>query len=128
METIDINKELREKRKILRKMQKELQRLEELKNKQLKINSPEIKEIAQLIQELAADRATTTDAVLELIMQAIEKYPLKRKKSRSRGPVPPKYRNPDNPGETWTGRGRQPKWVEEALKKYTLEDLKIKEA
>ena len=29
--------------------------------------------------------------------------------------VPPKYRNPENPGETWTGRGRRPKWVEAAL-------------
>lgn len=28
-----------------------------------------------------------------------------------------KYRNRDNPGETWTGRGRQPKWLAAALKK-----------
>ncbi|MCX7660857.1 H-NS histone family protein [Caldimonas sp.] len=28
--------------------------------------------------------------------------------------VAPKYRNPAT-GETWTGRGRQPKWVEAAL-------------
>ncbi|WP_141750791.1 MULTISPECIES: H-NS histone family protein, partial [Stenotrophomonas] len=25
--------------------------------------------------------------------------------------VAPKYRNPANPNETWTGRGRQPKWM-----------------
>jgi len=25
--------------------------------------------------------------------------------------VPPKYRNPKNSDETWTGRGRQPKWL-----------------
>lgn len=30
--------------------------------------------------------------------------------------VPPKYRNPANKNETWTGRGRQPKWVAAALK------------
>ena len=28
--------------------------------------------------------------------------------------VAPKYRNPAT-GDTWTGRGRQPKWVEAAL-------------
>lgn len=28
-----------------------------------------------------------------------------------------KYRNRDNPSETWTGRGRQPKWLSAALKK-----------
>lgn len=25
--------------------------------------------------------------------------------------VAPKYRNPDNPAETWTGRGKQPRWL-----------------
>ncbi len=25
--------------------------------------------------------------------------------------VAPKYRNPKNPEETWTGRGRQPRWL-----------------
>lgn len=28
-----------------------------------------------------------------------------------------KYRNKDNPGETWTGRGRQPKWLSAKLSK-----------
>ena len=27
----------------------------------------------------------------------------------------PKYRNPDNEVETWAGRGRKPKWLEEKL-------------
>ncbi|MFW8635807.1 H-NS family nucleoid-associated regulatory protein [Cribrihabitans pelagius] len=27
----------------------------------------------------------------------------------------PKYRNPANPSETWTGRGRKPHWVHAAL-------------
>ncbi|RBI84084.1 hypothetical protein DRV85_13840 [Rhodosalinus halophilus] len=27
----------------------------------------------------------------------------------------PRYRNPKNPSQTWTGKGRKPKWVLEAL-------------
>ena len=27
------------------------------------------------------------------------------------GKVAPKYRNPANPKETWTGRGKQPRWL-----------------
>lgn len=27
-----------------------------------------------------------------------------------RKPVPPKYRNPANPAQTWAGRGREPDW------------------
>lgn len=30
-----------------------------------------------------------------------------------RGPVPAKYRHPDS-GQTWTGRGKAPRWVTEA--------------
>ena len=28
----------------------------------------------------------------------------------------PKYRNPDDPSETWSGRGKQPRWLTAALK------------
>jgi DNA-binding protein H-NS len=32
------------------------------------------------------------------------------------GPVAPKYRNPENPAETWAGRGLRPRWLTTALK------------
>lgn len=31
----------------------------------------------------------------------------------------PKYRNPVNPEQTWTGRGRKPQWVHDALNSGT---------
>jgi DNA-binding protein H-NS len=34
----------------------------------------------------------------------------------ARGPVAPKYRNPENPSETWTGRGLKPRWLAAAIK------------
>lgn len=35
-----------------------------------------------------------------------------------------KYRHPDNPGLTWSGRGKRPTWVNEALAAgKTLDDL-----
>jgi DNA-binding protein H-NS len=33
-----------------------------------------------------------------------------------RGAVPPKYRNPEDPLETWAGRGLKPRWLAAALK------------
>jgi DNA-binding protein H-NS len=30
--------------------------------------------------------------------------------------VHPKYRNPERPSETWSGRGKQPRWVGEQLR------------
>jgi len=33
------------------------------------------------------------------------------KARKTLGKVAPKYRNPDNTDETWTGRGKQPRWL-----------------
>ena len=47
-------------------------------------------------------------------------------KGRRNGPVAPKYANPEDPTMTWTGRGRQPKWVKENLQAgRELADLAI---
>ena len=46
---------------------------------------------------------------------------------RKTGKVPPKYRNPAKPSETWTGRGKHPRWMAEQLKKGKKpEDFLIK--
>jgi DNA-binding protein H-NS len=43
-----------------------------------------------------------------------------------RGKVAPKYRNPEDPGETWAGRGLKPRWLAAALKSgKKLEDFSI---
>ncbi|GAA0256355.1 H-NS histone family protein [Rhodanobacter caeni] len=39
-----------------------------------------------------------------------------RTKSRRTGPVAPKYRNPADPSQTWSGRGKRPRWYNDALK------------
>jgi len=38
------------------------------------------------------------------------------KAKRSTGTVAPKYRNPANPAQTWSGRGKRPHWFNDALK------------
>jgi len=46
---------------------------------------------------------------------------------RSYPPVFPKYRNPDQPSETWAGRGKQPRWlVEQLLSGRRIDDFRIK--
>ena len=40
--------------------------------------------------------------------------------------VLPKFRNPDNPADTWSGRGRPPHWVARQLRLgKRMEELKI---
>jgi DNA-binding protein H-NS len=47
-------------------------------------------------------------------------------RSGTRGPVAPKYRNPENRTETWAGRGLKPRWLAAAIKGgKTLDDFLV---
>ena len=92
----------------------------------------------ELDKQIARAKAEEKAAVLAHIRSAMEQYeitteeltaaPKRGRKPGStdtveRKPVAPKYQLDD---KTWTGRGKQPKWVVEALAGgLTLEDLLI---
>ena len=41
----------------------------------------------------------------------------------------PQYRNPDQPSETWAGRGKRPRWLLKQLKSgKRIDDFRIKRA
>jgi DNA-binding protein H-NS len=74
------------------------------------------KEMAQQIRELAATLGMTPEEVLSSAPTV--------KKARAK--VAPKYQHPDNEEQTWSGRGRQPKWMQEQIAAgKTLDDLAI---
>jgi DNA-binding protein H-NS len=54
------------------------------------------------------------------------------KSSTGRRPYPkvvPKFRNPDRPSETWTGRGRTPRWLAAQIKRgKRIDDFRIERA
>jgi len=88
-----------------------------------------IKEARARIDELEAlEQLQTMEKIQNLAKQAGLEVTLKPagKRSRSRTSAPPKYRNPANARETWSGRGRKPKWVQKALASgKTLDDLAV---
>ena len=47
------------------------------------------------------------------------------KKSGPRGKVAPKYKNPADPTQTWTGRGKSPVWVQALKNAGTLDSALI---
>jgi len=94
------------------------------------LNRTQGKVIAKIVQ-----LATDNDISLALIEKALKADKPGRKKTAStkaagatgtRAKVPPKYRNPANPEQMWTGRGRSPLWVQELQKNNALESALIK--
>lgn len=68
-------------------------------------------------------------AIAETIGLSLEQfieYGAHKRKKTTRKAVEPRYRNTNNPTETWTGRGKQPRWlVAEIEKGAKLEDFLI---
>ncbi len=61
-----------------------------------------------------------------LVTRKEKKPDSEQKTVKPRRKVAPKYQNPLDPQQKWTGRGRQPNWVKEQLKiGHELEDLLI---
>ena len=90
------------------------------------------KELQALIANANAQMHNAHAAQVQSVKQKIETllrnsgltlndlYPSRAKapgKKGAKGAVAPKYSNPSNPSETWSGRGRQPAWFAKALKR-----------
>jgi DNA-binding protein H-NS len=90
----------------------------------LDLNSMSRKELQKLAKDVEKAIATLADRERQTALAAAEKaaqehgFSLadlgavsgsKGKKSKTVGI--PKYRNPANPSQTWTGKGRRPQWI-----------------
>ena len=77
----------------------------ELKNTRTRAIAAAAKELQDAVQRIAKKHGLTVNEVLG------------KKRKYRKSPVPPKYRNPNDPSQTWSGRGRKPGWFGEALDK-----------
>jgi DNA-binding protein H-NS len=77
-------------------------------------------EVSQLLQQRIQAEKLRLEERLKLLRAPVSDR-------RSYPPVLPKYRNPDQPLETWAGRGRQPRWLVAQLRSgKRIDDFKIK--
>ncbi len=54
-----------------------------------------------------------------------KRRPTPTKAADARSSVQPKYRNPENPSQTWAGRGAKPAWIELGPDKKPLAKFRI---
>ena len=74
------------------------------------------KRLAQLRRETQMRQSESADSQAKNAPRERRAYPR----------VFPKYRNPNEPSETWSGRGKQPRWLTAALKTgHTLDEFVI---
>ena len=69
---------------------------------------------SKLAQKLTAEKARLDERLRKL--GAAHQAPQSDRKRRQYPPVRAKYQNPKNPAETWSGRGRLPRWLKPQLR------------
>jgi DNA-binding protein H-NS len=73
---------------------------------------------AAIIERKAEDAQITKQALKEMAEKAgFDINELFGKRGRKGSISAAKYRNPKDPSQTWTGRGRKPNWLVDAVKK-----------
>ena len=81
-------------------------------------------EVSQLLQQRIQQEKLQLDDRLKRLQ-----IPLVSRAGSGRRPYPPvlpKYCNPDQPSETWSGRGKRPRWLVKQLKSgRRVEDFRI---
>jgi DNA-binding protein H-NS len=88
-----------------------------MERKQLQsMSTDELWDLYEKVDSMLADKLQAEKAKLEERLRRIEGSGIERRVRRPYPPVHPKYKNPKNPTEIWSGRGKQPLWVRELLK------------
>lgn len=83
-----------------------------------KIETDRAEALAEIIAT-ATNQAEEIGVTLAELVQAMQGRESKTKTAKTAGgraKVAPKYQNPKNPAEQWSGRGISPKWYTEATK------------
>jgi len=83
--------------------------------------------IAETLAARIADEKSILEKRLSQLTQRFQTVRPQAKRGRRPYPrVSPKYRNPDQPSEKWSGRGKQPRWLTAQLRSgKRIEDFLI---
>jgi DNA-binding protein H-NS len=69
------------------------------------------------IEKQNAERAALRERILAMVKEAgFEIKDILGRGGKGKGSIAIKYRDPENPENTWTGRGRMPRWLAAATK------------
>jgi DNA-binding protein H-NS len=93
------------------------------------MTTAELWDLYDEVTSVLSRRMAAEKAKLEARLRKIEGGEGNARIERVRRPYPPvhpKYRNPKDPNETWSGRGKQPRWLRAQLRAgKKLDDLLI---
>ena len=77
----------------------------------------ELKTVEKRERQEALDAARKAAAKFGFSLDELAGGKGRKKRAKGRAPAEPKYQNPGNPEQTWSGLGRRPQWFNDAVAK-----------
>jgi DNA-binding protein H-NS len=83
---------------------------------------PQLQDLKSEVEAAISERVRARREELETELSKLDGHGPRGRRGRPagrggpRGSVAPKYRNSENPSETWAGRGLKPRWLAAAIK------------
>ena len=80
-----------------------------------------LRDLRSMVEAAISEKVATRRRELEVQLSELAHHDPKATRGQARGrrpmgSIPAKYRNPNDPSQTWAGRGLQPLWLRVALK------------
>ena len=87
--------------------------------------------LREVVRSILSERLEIQRRELQQRLEALGRRSGDQPKTPRHSPrkVSPKFRNPERPSQTWSGRGSQPRWLRRMLEAgNSIEELRIREA
>ncbi|MCK4083763.1 H-NS histone family protein [Acinetobacter radioresistens] len=97
-----------------------------INNLHLALEEKKRENVREIYEKLVTDISALGYETIHDFISAAENYGIIKSNRAPRRPIPIRYRSTVNPEDTWTGRGKQPKWLQALIQQgHKIEEFEV---
>lgn len=97
-----------------------------INNLHLALEEKKRENVREIYEKLVTDISALGYETIHDFISAAENYGIIKSNRAPRRPIPIRYRSNVNPEHTWTGRGKQPKWLQALIQQgHKIEEFEV---
>lgn len=97
-----------------------------INNLHLALDEKKRENVREIYEKLVTDISALGYETIHDFISAAENYGIIKSNRAPRRPIPIRYRSTVNPEDTWTGRGKQPKWLQALIQQgHKIEEFEV---
>lgn len=97
-----------------------------INNLHLALEEKKRENVREIYEKLVTDISALGYETIHDFISAAENFGIIKSNRAPRRPIPIRYRSTVNPEDTWTGRGKQPKWLQALIQQgHKIEEFEV---